>query len=216
MSDLPKFREWLNVNEASLSRFWQHLNNHEPIIVISAERSDKSKQENDKNTKELRRSINASKFGFAKILGGYVETLENGETKDVDGEKSSAVFCKPEDEKILLKLGMILGTQYDQDSFLFIDKNGNAKWIYTANRNGNKIGDVEPLGKFHPNKIPPYYSKIGKKQFSYSVDENVEENNYNSIERQMNDIFYKELRVDETFEEYLQRKKNKENILNVI
>lgn len=206
-------KERLRLYEASLGRFWSHLEYHEPIIIISAERGDKTKAENNSNTKELRRSIVSGGFGFAKVVGGYVETLSDGSTKDIDGEQSSAIFAKPTEEKALLKLGMILGTKYEQECILFIDTKGDAKWIYTSNVKDHKIGDIDPLGKFHPTKLGQYYSRIGKKQFSYTMNESEDEYHFNSIERQMNDIFRRELRIDETYEEYLLRKSTRKNIL---
>lgn len=196
------------MTELGLSRFWQNRNNNEPILIISAERSNKTKEENIKDTLELRRSIIASGFGYIKIRGGYVETLKDGSKIDVDDEHSCIVYSDKNDEQILLKLGMILGKRYNQESILFIDTEQNAKWIYTTNFDEHKIGDIKPLGKFHYEKFGNYYSRIGKKQFSYELDESKDNVRYNSLERMHNEEFRRELFKNESIEEYYNRHNN--------
>lgn len=167
-----RFKEY--INEASLSRFWQHFSNGEPIAIISAERGELSKSENDKNTNSLRRYINSAKFGFSKALGGYSEIDDiTGEKKNIDGEKSSIVYSSPEREAELLNFAIGMGKKFNQDSILFIDTEGNAWWYSTrADSSVGPIGSKTPVGKFHPKQIGNYYSKIGKKNFSFvSINE---------------------------------------------
>lgn len=62
-----------------------------------------------------------------------------------------------------------MGKKYQQDSILFIDSNGNAEWVGT--RKDSYCGGINqtiPYGKFHPKLIGDYYTKIGKKHFSFT------------------------------------------------
>lgn len=63
------------LNEASLGRFYQHLQNGEPIAIISACRNEVKKKVNQENTSGLYRYINAAGFGFMRAKGGYVEKM---------------------------------------------------------------------------------------------------------------------------------------------
>ena len=158
------------INEASLGRFWQHYTKGEPIAIVSAERQDKNvtKEENKDNTDLLRKFVFDAKFGYVKCKGGYTETRADGSEEHVDNENSTIIYCTKEREKELFKFAFYLGERFKQDSILFIDSDGNAAWHYTQHSTKHPKGSVERLGEFHPVQIGKYYSKIGKKHFTFS------------------------------------------------
>lgn len=169
---MKTFSEFLN--EASLGRFWQHIQDKNVIAIISADRDERSKSENKSKTLELRRYIRDAGFGYVKAVGGYTEVKDDGTEIHIDGEQSTIVYAEAEREKELLKLVCWLGEKFEQDSILFVDTNGNAFWYYTRNTIKHNKGEVEQLGKFHAVQIGKYYSKIGKKHFSFSkIEEEV-------------------------------------------
>lgn len=189
------------LTEASMSRLWQHFQKGNPVLVISSDRGELSKSENNSNFASLRSDIRAGKFGYVKVKGGYTEATEDGKQVDISDENSCVIFGAPDTADRLLKMGMVLGVKYNQDCILWIDTKGNAQWICTANRGGSKIGQRIPLGDFHPSQIGKYYTKIGKKKFSFtSIDESTDiKSKLTTIEMQSADRFCKfldELEMD--------------------
>ena len=164
-----------NIKEASLGRLNQHYEQGDAIAIISAERWSKDKAANNKDTNELRKSILGYKFGFNKALGGYTETASDGTKKEIVGEKSTIVYASPDREKELKLLVQKLGSKYEQESILFVDCNKNAMWIYTsevkdeAGKVVHRKGEIEQLGRFVPKQIGDYFTKIGKKNFTFLV-----------------------------------------------
>lgn len=163
-----------SVNEASLGRLYQHLGNS-VMVFISADRSENDRGTNKANFKELQKWVRLANFGFNKIKGGYVEKDTNtGELRNVDDENSLCVYGSVDREDELLTLGMRLGKKFKQDSILFVDSDGVAYIIYTIKDNsaGVPLGKKVKVGKFSTNTLSQYYSKIGKKTFSFkSVSE---------------------------------------------
>ena len=174
---MKSFKEFINekdsLNEASLGRLYQHFNDGDCIAIVSAFRGERSKSENMKLTKELRAMVLGAKFGYNKVIGGYSEQLEDGTTVDIDDEHSTIIYASPEREKELRTFVVSLGKKYKQDSVLFIGKDRKAKWIFTRPDNfmNKPVGSTEDLGDFHPAKIGKYFTKIGKKHFSFVIKE---------------------------------------------
>lgn len=169
------------INEASLSRLWQHFHKGEPMLIISAQREGMSAEEKNRVYAELQKAIDRALFGFVKVQGGYYED-HDGEMKVVKGEYSCIVFGTKDTETRLKNLGIKLGKRFDQDSFLWVDTNGKASWIFTNNAGEHKDGDVVPLGDFHTTQIGLYYTKIGKKKFSFaSIDETCNMKSYFTV-----------------------------------
>lgn len=176
---MKSFSEFLN--EASLSRFWQHIQDgnaiaiiSNAIAIISADRDERFSSENKSKTLELRRFVRDAGFGYVKVVGGYTEVKNDGYENHVDNETSSIIYAEAKRERELLKLVCWLGERFEQDSVLFVDTKGNASWYYTRDTIKHSKGEVESLGKFHPVQIGKYYSKIGKKHFSFSkIEEDV-------------------------------------------
>ena len=164
------------LDEASLGRFIQHMDNGDPFAIISACRYGMSMGQKKSVTDKLRSEVLSAGFGFHKCVGGYVETQENGETREITDELSSIVYGTKETEKKLRTFAFELGIKYKQDSILWCGSDGKAMWRYTNNSQdfkGNfmRRGDYMPLGDFVPTRIGDYFSKIGKKHFTFkSID----------------------------------------------
>lgn len=193
---MKTFNEYLN--EASLGRFYNHLNNPNNVIaVLTAYRNEKTKEENEKNNNFLKKFIKSAKFGFVRMEGGYVENTE-GKEVDVTDEISFAIFTSKEREKELYNFVVSMGKKFEQDSILFVDKDKKAYWVSTREDSTvGPIGSKKILGDFHAKGLSGYFSKIGKKKFSFEVKENYEysiEDVKSSQERRGQDIFCSLLR----------------------
>ena len=176
---MKSFKEYINesmLTEASVKRLQKHLEMGEPVAIVSAYRSDydDNKMRNatmcNKKTNELRSIVLSNKFGFNRGVGGFVEHLKDGSTREVKDERSTIIFAKPEREQELKKLAIALGKRFEQESILFVDAKGKACWIDTK----NSVGKETPLGAFHPERVGDYFTKIKKQYFSFDVQEEVE------------------------------------------
>lgn len=157
------------INEASLGRVYQHLGK-DCMLFISADRGENSKAENKKNFNILKKAIYTANFGYNRLKGGYYEQdAETGETKEITDENSLVVYAPPEEGDTLLELGKKLGKKFKQDSIMFVDAKGKAKWVATRPDNFLEIPmyGEKPLGEWSTAKISKYYSKIGKKKFTF-------------------------------------------------
>ena len=190
------------INEASLSRLWQHLTKDgDCIAIISAERGKRegltdaeNAKVNQRQTERLRKYVNIHGYGFNKTVGGFVETFSDGSTAE-QKENSTAIYCHCEtfdDEKTFKNFCVALGKKYEQECIFFVGLDKHAKWIYTSTSNNNSIGTEMDCGVFHASQIGAYYTKIGKRKFTF-VSENVDISdcswfNYTPTERRYYDF----------------------------
>lgn len=170
------FKEFIveqELSEASMARLLKHFQDGDIIAIISAFRGERDKAENMKLTKQLRSYVLGAGFGYNKAIGGYSEMMDDGTVVDIDDEHSTIIYGKPEREAELRKFVEGLGKKYQQDSVLFVGSDRKAKWIFTRKDNfmNKPIGSTMELGKFHPRQIGTYFTKIGKKNFSFVVNE---------------------------------------------
>lgn len=173
---MNNFKQYLQeaydqLTESSLGRFYKHFNNHEPIAFVSADRSEYTKAENSERYRQLKTLVKLSGFGFNRVKGGFIETPtdENGNKieKPVDGESSLIIYGGNHDnQEKLFTLAMQLGKRFEQDAVMLIDTDQNVMFADTKSKNfGSKI----KIGKFSANTIDKYYTKIGKKKFSFEL-----------------------------------------------
>lgn len=120
------------------SRLWKYQEHPEmDFAILSADRSERSAEENKKKSQELRKDINDKGYWYTELKGGYVEVGEDGKRIPVDGEDSYIVPKMSKEDAIEL------GQKYDQDTIMFKDaKNKTLQYIFTNERAG-KIGDVD-------------------------------------------------------------------------
>lgn len=186
---MKTFTEYISENsildEASVNRFWQHLTKDSIIGMITADRafiskeglSDdelaKKKKEHDleckRNNEALRSALRSNNFGYVKALGGYVENRDGVGLVTVNGEDTTIVYTTPDKEVALFKLLKKLGEKYNQDSFLFVNKNNEVFWFFCNDTSSNKAGDIVHLGEFTVANIEKYFTRIGKKRFSFKT-----------------------------------------------
>lgn len=177
MSIAKKLTESLKCqfNEATLGRLVQHVQNGDCLAFVSAERDDVEKEVNVENTKALRNYASnlarSLKLGYFKAKGGYVELKDDGSKKNVDGENSIIIFAPSDQFEIVKEFAISMGIKFKQDSVMLVDPTGIAKWIATRPDSsvGSQVGKSEKIvGKFNAKQIGLYYSKVGKKAFSFA------------------------------------------------
>ena len=186
------------VNEASLGRIYQHIKDDKPFAAMTAFRKSSSKKENLQNNKVLKSLVKSADFGFVEVIGSYPELQDDGEVVVVK-ENSIFIFGKrSDDEEIMKKLVKQLGKKYEQDSVLFKYSSGKVVLMYMEGRSDTVLD-----GKFHPNKIGDYMSRM-KNGKTFTIESMKEEPESNAfyMERMIrqkfrNDILMNENAVEE-------------------
>ena len=178
------------VNESSLNRFYSHLKNNTPFMIITASRSDCSKKQNDANNKFLRSKAKLAGFGYNRVKGTYKETIiKDGKEVVVDVEDDSIImYGSINTERILLNFGMAMGKKFNQDSILFFGKFTDYKPALIATRNDTelgRIGNKHILGRFHPNSINDVMTVIKGKPYHFDWDQQVESTISNTFNEAM-------------------------------
>ena len=108
-----QFVEDKQLNESSLSRIWQHVENDDKSFgVISAYRADNDPSENKEDHKQLLKDINKLGYGYIILKGGYKEIDQN------EYKEEMSIFIPKISKKEIIELG----EKYKQDSVIYKDK----------------------------------------------------------------------------------------------
>lgn len=140
-----------NLNEASLSRVWQHAESDRPIALLTAFRGEYDREQNIRRNKELAATIRKLGYGYFFVDGYWIEN--EGTPEEVHVAEDSIFVIAPEgsDEKFRSQM-QELGNKYNQDGVLVKDKDG-AK-IY------NKDGSSFDIGVLKPGKAAQIYTRL--------------------------------------------------------
>ena len=159
---MKTFKEFLE--ESSLSRIKSKAGKS-GIAVMSADRGDKSRKENQARSKQLQKDIRG-KFGRGptKVKGSYLENPGKKDERKVK-EKSFVIDRGKLSKKDFKKKTKTLGKKYGQDSVLTQTK--KTATLHRTRKGGlDKKG--ENVGRFKPQGKNPYgQSQIKGKTFSY-------------------------------------------------
>lgn len=155
--------------EASLSRIWSHIEKGNSLGIVTAFRAEYAEgNENPKRNKKLQSDISSAGFGYFPMKGVYVEDFGGENPKKVREDSFFIISDKPERLKDFL---IKMGKKYEQDSVLFMDNSVEDKvavLIGTSAGSWPGLGVVHNLGKWHPNKIREFYSKLkGNRSFVF-------------------------------------------------
>jgi len=140
------------VQEASLSRVWQHAQSDRPIALLTAFRGEYDREENVRRNKQLAATIRKLGYGFFFVDGYWIEN--QGTPEEVHVAEDSLFVIAPEgtDEKFRQQM-IELGASYNQDGVLIKDNKG-AK-VY--DKSGDEMFDV---GTLSPGKAGEIYTKL--------------------------------------------------------
>jgi hypothetical protein len=140
------------LDEMKLGRVLQHAEGNKPFAIFTAFRSEKSREENVRNNKEVAYILRAKGYGYFYLDGFWIENKDTPEEVHVS-EDSIFVIGDPDKEQELINLVVALGREYNQDAVLIKTSEG----VHLYNKAGTKIAN---LGEFKPNKIGDNYSKL--------------------------------------------------------
>ena len=167
------------VNESSLSRVWQHVENRRPFAFVSLSRGDMNSDEKLEAYNKLKSEVRAKGYGFIETKGGYLEKGVDGkEDKDIIDELSLMIpNMKKEDA---LEIGQIDLGYGPQDTILYADGENFLGYLNTNPKHGD-IGAIDmefEYGKGHDalpmakEAVKHYFSMLAKgkhkdKKFSF-------------------------------------------------
>ena len=178
------FRLRNTINEASLSRIWQHIQAGRAFAMITAFRGENTELVDQKNgirserknralNKDMAKAVRAAGYGFFPIEGHYPEkTLSN---REVDRkEESFFIIDDKDDPKTFSKFVEQLGIEFGQDSVFFMDADGQAYFIYTRDTDDHFKGQREKIGNellTNPNnkKLTQFFSKVKGRTFGFDA-----------------------------------------------
>lgn len=154
------------INEASLSRVWQHVNSDRPIATISAFRHEYTQEQNVQRNKSLAAKIRGLGYGYFFLDGYWVET--NPDTHEEVPVKEDSLFVIGDvgDDDEFIRSMVALAREFDQEAVLI----KSTKGANLYDQNGNAFLNV---GELKAGKMGQIYSKMrNNKQSNTFVFEN--------------------------------------------
>ena len=151
----------------SLSRALQHTQESN-VGIITAYRGEFDKKTNESRNQKLAQEIRSNGFGYINVTGFYVENLGKEDETKVQ-EKSFFVTSNKNDGGKLKSFLKSMGKKYNQDSVFYKSADDlDGTLIGTASGRWPGIGTEVNVGKFHPQRIGMFYTKMkGNRTFTF-------------------------------------------------
>ena len=150
------------LNEVSLGRVYQHVQKEkiDSWAIITSYRDENKPSKNKSDFKRLQQQIRSANLGFFKLVGHGQEEDEDGEVQSV---KEPSLFVPG----IGYRLATSLMDEYNQFAIVYSgpETKGNISLV-------EKGGKQTNLGKFKPQKIAQFYSKVKGKSFVFELKAN--------------------------------------------
>jgi hypothetical protein len=170
------------LSESSLARLVKHMKNHETgIISASRKARDCGKgerytyKENKQRTKSLLAKLQAKRYNVTSVRGSYIE---NYKSKDAEEVGENVFFVVDQNDRgNLLKDLKKLGTEFDQDSILFIHKGGLKGELHGTNKCPNGYpgwGKVEKYSERKMGHEGEFFTRIKGRPFMFKENQKVE------------------------------------------
>ncbi len=154
------------VNETSLTRIMSKSKKG-GMAIMSAQRGDKSKEENKARSRQLERDIRGAGLpGPTKVAGRYTENPGTEQEKKV-GEKSHIITPGKKGKRKFKKAIEKLGKKYDQDSVLLQRKGGGEATLKgTSKTSWPGEGKNVKIGSMKPGRTGEFDTKVKNKTFT--------------------------------------------------
>lgn len=155
------FQEYLdqgiNLNEASLNRIYQHIRkeNVDSWAILTSWRDENTQKQNENDFKELKSLVRSKGYGFIEIEGVGQEEDDEGGIKQV---KEPSLFIPD----ITYEDAQELSDKFNQWGYVYSGPEIEKGEIALISKQG-----IDYLGKFHPNKIAQFFSKVKGRSFTF-------------------------------------------------
>ena len=156
------------LNEASLSRIWSKVQDHE-AGAITGYRGSNSKSTNKQNNKRILSVLKKKGYSVISVKGSYIENKGSADEREV-GEPSFFVIDIQDSGKLERDL-RALGSLYDQDSVLVVPKGGKGAYLVGTSRRDNAwpdYGKKEVVGNARFGKAAgEFLSRVRGRKFAF-------------------------------------------------
>lgn len=157
------------VEEFAVTRVMRHFESREGFALVSADRNERTPEENSAMAQQLEKHLRAMGKGFAKVRGGFVETLPDGSKKEVH---ENSYFIPKVDKKEAEKLAAhMTEPPFNQEAILW----GNSKDGIHLLYKGGKSEHV--ANEFSMDQAIPYFTKFKQRKFAF-VNKNLSPDEY--------------------------------------
>ena len=171
--------------ESSFNRIKEKVDETDvAFVVISADRHNFSRSQNDKRGSEMKQIVKKAGFPFTEIDGSWVETDRETKQEIRVVEKSIVItderrgdVAPSGDGTDLFNLARSLSEKYDQDAFIFgdIGKYSSKRQIDAYDRDGNRVAYGGPWTSLEPiEKDASFWSRVRGSTFVFK-EEQIEE-----------------------------------------
>lgn len=168
MEDILKAKaagDWEAVNEASLGRVWQHVQQagEKAFTILTSWRAGFSKAKNLALFKQLEGEVRGLGLGYFKLLGHWRECQDSS----IPYDKCPKEQLVDSDEPALfvpglkLKDAQRLRAKYEQDAVVYAGPETEGEVVLL------KSGSTQKIGAFSPNKISQAYSRLRGRSFTF-------------------------------------------------
>lgn len=159
-----ELRSSATLNESSFNRIKEKIDNRDldQFVVMSADRHERSRSQNDENLTLMKDSFKAAGYPFTDLQGSWVETDEKTGEEHRVIEKSIIVYEEeradvPRSDNNLFDIAKNLSIKFKQEAFIFGElvqsKSGQVRRVIAAyDQKGSDAGygqwsTVEPIEK---------------------------------------------------------------------
>ena len=167
------------IQESSFNRIKNKVDNTDvAFVVMSADRHEYSRNENDERGQQLKSAFQSAGYPFTEIDGSWLEKDEEGNDVRVI-EKSVVVTdeargdIEREQESSLFQLAKDLSGQFEQDAFIFgdIGRHTGKRQIDAYDRNGNRVAYGGPWTSVEPiEKDADFWSRVRGSTFVFKEE----------------------------------------------
>lgn len=174
----------INDGSSEFSRLMTYYKNG--FAIISASRHENSELYNKKYTEELEKYVAGIGLGYRKMLGGYPEEKQDGDTIQVEEISIAFPYDKNRmSEQDFFNIAINLCDKFEQDSVLICLPTLTDGYPTYFDRNGNKVMEFKsvrlsvPADEYYskPNKAPKFtfdsIDYLNKKYFGKQMPSNI-------------------------------------------
>jgi hypothetical protein len=167
------------ITESSFNRIKDKVDNSDvSFVVMSADRHEKSRNENDQRSQELKAAWKAAGFPFTEIDGSWVEKDEEGNEVRVI-EKSIVVTDEErgdveKGESDLFDMAKQLSSKYEQDAFIFgeMGSRSGKRYIDAFAPDGSRVEYGGPWTSLEPiEKDANFWSRVRGSTFVFKEEQ---------------------------------------------
>lgn len=171
-SSLSRIKNWIFSKDiAGVTAFRYRLTNVTPNTLMDIEGGEiYSKVQNIRRNRALKSALIMLHYGVTKVAGSYIE--KQPDAKDIELQEESFVVVNLNDDPKFKDNIARLSEYYNQDSFLFKEKdNLIASLVGTNNAIEPGYKQVVEVGQFHEKVNATYMSRIRGQGYAFSFND---------------------------------------------